>query len=379
MLFVLGISISLFLCFLLVFKQSKSRADYILAAWLFVIFAHLALFKIHDALRADYFSYLYGIEAPLPFLHGPLLYLYLAALTNHFPVGRYRFLIHFMPFLFSYLTMIPFFCLSAQEKEYIYRHDGIGYEDFVFYSSIFINISGVYYVFRSIVLLRRHRKDILHQFSDIDRINLQWMTGLIIGIGAIWIAVLFGNDQQVFALAVFVVLYIGYFGINQVRIFGNAVITQSTTMTSNVSQVTATLEEVSQENKLHENVKYAKTGLKKEAAMKIVQALDQLMDQEHLYRDTYLKISDLALKLDIHPNVLSQAINEYKNQNFYDYINTLRINEFISLIGRPENQKYTMMSLAYDCGFNSKSSFNRHFKRVTGKTPTEYVGQAIPE
>jgi AraC-like DNA-binding protein len=59
--------------------------------------------------------------------------------------------------------------------------------------------------------------------------------------------------------------------------------------------------------------------------------------------------------------------------NFYDYINTLRIEEFKRLISIPDNQKFTFMALAYDCGFNSKSAFNRFFKKSTGLSPSAYI------
>ena len=67
-----------------------------------------------------------------------------------------------------------------------------------------------------------------------------------------------------------------------------------------------------------------------------------------------------------------KVINEKEQKNFYNYINALRIKEFIRLASLPESKKYTMLSLAYECGFNSKSTFNKHFKENTGKTPTEY-------
>jgi AraC-like DNA-binding protein len=72
------------------------------------------------------------------------------------------------------------------------------------------------------------------------------------------------------------------------------------------------------------------------------------------------------------------VINEREGKNFYDYINCLRIEEFKRLAAAPENRKYTLMALAEECGFNSKSSFNRYFKKVTGKAPSEFM-QAVSD
>jgi AraC-like DNA-binding protein len=81
----------------------------------------------------------------------------------------------------------------------------------------------------------------------------------------------------------------------------------------------------------------------------------------------------LAKKIKIHPNYLSQVINEKQGKTFFEYINTLRVEEFKRLVALPESKQFTIMSLAYDCGFNSKSSFNKNFKKVTGQSPSEYL------
>ena len=95
------------------------------------------------------------------------------------------------------------------------------------------------------------------------------------------------------------------------------------------------------------------------------------MGDDALFKNEQL-ITELASLLDVHPNHLSQLINEREGKNFYNYINAIRIKEFIKLASLPENKKYTMISLAYDCGFGTKSTFNKHFKANTGKTPTEF-------
>ncbi len=101
------------------------------------------------------------------------------------------------------------------------------------------------------------------------------------------------------------------------------------------------------------------------------------MQSERLYLEPELTLAQLATHLAIHPNYLSQAINEREGVSFYDYINGLRVEEFKERAIFPENQKYTLLAVAFDCGFNSKSAFNRCFKKATGLSPTEYVSQAV--
>ena len=86
-----------------------------------------------------------------------------------------------------------------------------------------------------------------------------------------------------------------------------------------------------------------------------------------------MTLSDLAKLLGVHPNNLSQVINSQTNKSFYDLINERRIQEFISRVQLLENKQFTLVALAFDCGFNSKASFNRNFKNFTAKTPSEYL------
>ena len=97
------------------------------------------------------------------------------------------------------------------------------------------------------------------------------------------------------------------------------------------------------------------------------------MQEEKLYKNSELTLADLSQKLNVHPNVLSQVINSAEQKNFYDYINCQRIEEFKRIILLPENQKFTLLSLAFECGFNSKTAFNRNFKKATGISPSEYL------
>jgi AraC-like DNA-binding protein len=97
------------------------------------------------------------------------------------------------------------------------------------------------------------------------------------------------------------------------------------------------------------------------------------MREEGAYRKGDLTIGDLASGLGVHPNTLSQVINQKEQKNFYDFVNAFRVEEFKNLIAQRKNRQFTLLALAYDCGFASKSSFHRYFKRATGQTPSEYL------
>lgn len=90
------------------------------------------------------------------------------------------------------------------------------------------------------------------------------------------------------------------------------------------------------------------------------------------YLNPELTLQQLAENIDVHSNVLSYVINTTLGKNFYDLINEYRIEEFINLY-QNSYDKYTILALALDSGFNSKSAFNRNFKKIKGITPSEFI------
>jgi AraC-like DNA-binding protein len=82
---------------------------------------------------------------------------------------------------------------------------------------------------------------------------------------------------------------------------------------------------------------------------------------------------DLAQATGSNTALISKVINKGFNQNFNDLVNTLRIDAFKAKVAAGESSKSTLLGLALDCGFNSKATFNRAFKKQTGQTPKEYL------
>jgi len=104
-------------------------------------------------------------------------------------------------------------------------------------------------------------------------------------------------------------------------------------------------------------------------------AILDLMDNEECFLDTTLSLRTLADKIDIHPNHLSWLLNASFKKNFNDFINTYRLEYFKSIALKPEFKHITILGLAYDSGFNSKSVFNTFFKKTEGITPSKWVQQ----
>jgi AraC-like DNA-binding protein len=360
MFYLAGVGLSFFLTLLLLSKRHKSIADKILAAWLIVITFHLLLFYFF---KASLYPGLLGLGIPIPLMHGPFLYWYTRALTGR-PVRHVLMLTHFVLPIAEYLYMLPFLMLTAEEKTLVFENNGIGYEAFNLFNSIAIIASGVLYIVLSSLALRKHRISIEQEFSSTDKVNLQWLQYMIYWLGTIWIFVIAGDDVLVFGAAVLFVAFIGFFGIRQAGIFHSL-------PASEYGNPTPAKIEVVED--LIERKKYQKSGLSSAESQNIHHQLMHVMASEKLFCESELSLADLAARLNTQPNYLSQVINEREGKNFYDYINTLRIEEFKRLAVSPDSRKFTLMALAEASGFNSKSSFNRYFKRISGQSPSEFM------
>lgn len=107
--------------------------------------------------------------------------------------------------------------------------------------------------------------------------------------------------------------------------------------------------------------------------LQLKEELEKVMINEMPYLNPKLTISELARIMGKNQRDLSRVINELYKQNFYEFVNTFRIQKFKELVLKPENRTFTILSLAYESGFNSKATFNSAFKKITQLTPSEYI------
>jgi len=368
MIYSAGIAISLFLLIILISKKQKNNADKIMTAWFF--FAVLHLVYISWYAQEGYFEkpQLIGWEMPLPLLHGPFLYLYISSLTNQ--KSRFPGILHFLPFLLAYLVLAPVL-LSMPAQDWLNEVKAQQFRPFFNGFLVVIIISGITYVILSLILLHRHRKNIADQFSSTDKITLNWLRYLIAGIGVIWGVVIFYRTPQTLYISVALFMFfIGYFGIKQVGIFCDPpLIAPLPTVVP--ADALPTVEAASETGA--GKMKYERTGVTEEEVGKIHEALINLMQGKQLYKEPELTLGDLAKELQVHPSILSQVINSQEQMSFYDYINTQRVAAFKQILQQPESRQFTLLSLAFECGFNSKSSFNRNFRKMMQCSPTDYL------
>lgn len=368
--FTIGIFLSLFLSVLLFTKKNKTLSDTILGIWLVFMSIHLLSYYLYYLGYWQKYPHLIGITHPFPLLYAPFLYLYVVfslRADQHFRLNDY---LHFLPFLVTYLCMFPFFFgYTTEEKLMIDNEDfNSSYQYFFVVTFLIYIVSGVVYSVLAYRKIANYQKLINENFAYEDEISLQWLRFIIISLGGIClvatvVSVLqyvfefdfgFNSDLIAFTLIVILIASIGFLGIRYQGIFTEKAIQSRDIVETKPAE-------------------YKRSGLKQPEAQSLHEQLLQLMDNKKPYLEPKLTLGQLAEQLGTSTNNLSQIINQYEEKNFYDFVNTYRIKEFIKQANDPKNKNFNILGLALDAGFNSKSSFNQVFKKITGETPSEFL------
>tara|TARA_B100000809_G_scaffold266574_1_gene329995 strand:+ start:3305 stop:4489 length:1185 start_codon:yes stop_codon:yes gene_type:complete len=376
--FLIGAIQAIFLSALLLAKKKKMIADIILFACLMLAGIHLFSYYLYsiDVLKEYPFFNILAIY--LPMLEGAFTYVYIRTMTSK----QHRFnkinFLHAVPYLI--LTLVLFVMVFFNENSAvesiseIYKNTPL----FIEITSIFNSLLGPIYIVLSWRLLQKHKKNILQDFSYTEEIDLKWLKYVVILMGTIWVVVLaanvlshftqlitdkMANDLIYYSVAIVIFLE-GYFGIKQQVIYTPAL--KSEHKETKGTQVNTIITGVK------ENSRYEKSGLKKDESKKYLTDLLRFMEDDQPFTNGKLSLKEVATKLNVSTNYLSQVINENLNKNFFDFVNEYRVNLIKEKMKDPNHKQFTLLALAFDCGFNSKSNFNVIFKKHTGLTPTAY-------
>jgi AraC-like DNA-binding protein len=160
------------------------------------------------------------------------------------------------------------------------------------------------------------------------------------------------GDYFYFAGLAFFIFFLGYWGYKQGEVFS--------------------FKEDDKNNNAENNVAISNKISNYNVSDEKISELNIIMDRNKPYLNPALTIYELAKLIDIHPYQLSKLINHKFKCNFFEFINNYRIDIFKKYIFENKYKDYTLLAIALECGFNSKSAFNRIFKEQTGQTPTEF-------
>lgn len=364
----LGAIQGLFLAGVLIARRRNRTANRLLAAAMFAFSIHLASAVYQAAGLVPVLPHFFGAAYPLPFVYGPLIYLYAVTAADRSRRLTRRDVLHFVPFLATVVGGLPIYLMSGAEKIAFFHQLQAGVQPLLFRIVDPLKLlSGICYATATIVFLRRHRDRVMESYSSVEQVNLRWLLWLGSAGAAVWLlAVAFkvlasagltrierGDDVVVLAIAL-LVYGIGYRGLRQPEVF------RYDTAEHRVPEPEP------------EGPRYERSGLTDREADRLKAELTAVMDREHLWKDSGLTLADLADRLATTPHKLSEVLNAQLGQTFFDFVNGYRVREVQRRIAAGEAKKVTMLSLAQDAGFASKSTFNLVFKKLTSQTPSDF-------
>lgn len=312
-----------------------------------------------------------GFPRGVTLLFGPIVYFYFKSQTNRsFRLDKSTW-IHFVPYAIYFLYHMVFFVQGPEAVEW---RQSSALDLVLFYVLMLVQwASYIFYFALCLRIYRRYKQWSLNQFSNEELIGFSWFRNFIVAM-LFWLVARqvmnfidmalqldFYQDWWWNLALVVVTFYIGLSGFSQVQpaqinFSEQATLPEDVTVSAPTTKTTPT-EEVP----------------KGTANSALASRLETAMRQERLYLNQDLNLQQLAKQLQTNSVELSTTINQHFEMNFNDYINSLRVEEFIQLSLSKKREHLTLLSNAYDAGFSSKSTFNRAFKKQKGVSPGVFL------
>jgi AraC-like DNA-binding protein len=347
----IGFSQALFAAIIMLAKHNRSVADKLLTAW-------LSLLSIEFLTCAlDYTFFGYPLLSSSFLLFNPAFYLYANSLID----GKFRLkwlqLLHLVPFVF--FKIFAYFLHEPYMLEHFLQFDStLWFRSFFSFASI---MSWIIYNYLTAIILYRHRKRLLNEFSNIEsnkRIswlffivifyNLYCFSAVAIAAVSVFIDISFPISPIYNYSAMLIMVYVfGFYGLKQQVIYV----------------------EPSSENEKSE--RYSQSSLSAKRKNEIRQSLESYFTNKRPYLNPDLNMDMISRALNYPKHQLTEVLNMDIGKNLFLFVNEYRVEEVKKMLKNPNNP-YSIEAIGYECGFSSKSSFYTVFKRLTGLTPQQY-------
>lgn len=357
----IGISQSFFAGMLISTKKPFTIANRLMAAWMFLICTELVIALLNSRVIEMYAFHF------ISFTYGPLLYLYVRFMTDPGRKFNWLALLHFIPFVVFLTVSVIFRELPLMKDLRNFFNPDRFISLRIVYSTCFF-LSVTVYSLLAFVLIGKHQrklKDLVSYTSGV--ITLNWLKVLSISYYVTFLALfilgglnMIGNFipfDPYFVVFGFITIFsfaFSFYAIRQPVIYGHEVSV------------------IDDENNGRETEKYVRSGLRDKQAEEYLEKLISVMETDKPYLNRNLSIQDLSQLTGISRHYITQVLNEKHGKNFFTFINEYRVKDVISRFNDPKNNHFTILAIAFDAGFNSKTTFNSIFKSLTGVTPSEY-------
>ncbi|MFN8354906.1 MAG: helix-turn-helix domain-containing protein [Spirosomataceae bacterium] len=313
------------------------------------------------------------------FLYAPLFYFYIQKLLFKSALLPRRWWLHFVPVLVQFFVYLPYFLMDSKTLQYKIVNLEIDLAwVYTITASVGLLFNGYYWI-----ICQKTLRQYQQQYSTVASSDqsLQYLTTVLVIQAVCLVLWLFTGAliviQQVFESDIALIIQgsvdliwlafstipylLGYFAIHQPEIFklpsqSISFLPQENT-TIDVEHPVVLDEEAVEPN---ENLEVYR------------EKIDTYIAKHKPYINAGLTLNEMASKLKMSPHLLSKVINEVYGKNFFDFVNAYRIEEFIERFEDSRNKNFTMLAIAFDVGFNSKTAFNRAFKKMTQQSPREY-------
>ncbi len=302
------------------------------------------------------------VSATFPMVFGVILYFYFRNVFENKALSK-KDLLHLIPFLLAVLLLLPQY-LSTAAVKLIWMTGGQAKASvfhWPFQQQTLIRI----FPWIKIVHMLIYASFISYSYTSLSKTNQEvsswfnWLTGLfiafIVSYASYYILVNFAFfnvewDYMISFSMMFAIYFIAWFGYLQPKVFSGFTIIDA----------------------IRGGPRYKNSALNEDISQEILTRLNTLMHTEKVYRENDLRLEKLAGILSVSKHHLSQVINEQTEMNYFEYINHLRIEEAKELLIQKTKKELNIIEVAFMVGFNNKVSFNNTFKKIVGKTPTEF-------
>lgn len=370
----------LFIAVLLFRKMPPAYHDKVLAIWLICMSIYIGIYIF----GAPYFFSQYPLITNsfiyLLTLQGPFLYLYVTSLVSGRKRINFGCIVHLIPLLLCNICLVITYLINKDPDVISLDHVARNSvpSAFILLSILFVTLSGAVYFIMTLRLLNKHNIHIFNNFSSSETIDLYWLQRLIAVFGVSWIVMVviivihhifhfftmrFCTDGLFLLLSLFI-LFLGYYGIKQKEIYPEDA---SGKMDDSIPDSETS------------RPKYAGSTMQDGDIERYSIILKDYMISHKPFLNPNLTLKQLSDATGISTQNLSQVINEIYENNFFNFINQYRVEDFKVRIADPKYANFSILGVAFESGFNSKTSFNRIFKNLTSQTPSDYRKSIIPD
>lgn len=350
---------------LLGLPESSRRAYRWLAAFLILFSLSMVGTVLYDQRIVVTYPHLGLVSAPFGIAMGFTLFLYVKSLAEkNYQFKGWQWL-HLLPVVISLGILMPFYWLPVEEKRVAMQASYDGFPVLWKVNFIFSTVVNACYIVATMVKVTRHERHIQQLYSNTEHKSLKWVRHfLLAGASVFFICIIMSCfdiaaadtiSNVMFSMVIYVM---GYRALRQPEVFAD------------ISE--QTVQETDEPALVKMPMKYGKSGLTEEKAQALMTKLDALFFEEKIYLNPELTLQQIADSLSSTPHQVSQLLNQFKQQTFFDFVNGWRVEHFKSVVNDPANTHLSLLAIAFDSGFNSKAAFNAVFKKITGTTPSAY-------